>query len=104
MKILILRYVTCMRHHRLLLPLLLTVTGSAWADSGQSSQGSATAALELRRTQLREALKRPVERVPAVKAQAAESEIEQHRLSAEERANLRLQLRQQRAPEVAERR
>jgi hypothetical protein len=92
----ILRYVRCMKHSRLF-PAILLLCVDAWAQPAPNAEGAATQRpLEQRRAELREALKSSRGQEIAAKAQTPNGVPEKRHLSAQERSDLRQQLRQQR--------
>ncbi len=93
--VLILRYVMRMKQQKLFLALVLWVGAASWVHADQGHAEAAPSAQERRRAELREALKRPAEREGAANAKTPEGAGEPRRLSAQERADLRQQLRAQ---------
>ena len=75
--------------------LIALVSGSALAQQQADRSGAAKSEQELRRAQLRLLLATPRVRDAKEKEQALESEMQERRLSAQERADLRQLLRQQ---------
>jgi hypothetical protein len=91
-----------MKLFRFLLPLFLSMP-AAWAQTAAAGDGVAQTGMEQRRSELRSALKTPRGRdAPDPQAMLANSP-QPRQLSAQERADLRQQLRQQRRSDKVER-
>lgn len=76
-------------------PLFAVVVGAAWAQPQADRNVAAKTAQEQRRAQLRLILSTPRVREAQEKEQALESEMLERHLSAQEKVDMRQQLRQQ---------
>ncbi len=85
----------------LLFPVLV---GAAWAQPQADRNGASKTAQEQRRAELRLILSTPRVKEAQEKEQALESEMLERHLSAQEKADLRQQLRQQQRAAKGERR
>lgn len=85
-------------------PLFAALAGAAWAQPQADRNVDSKTVQEQRRAQLRLILSTPRVREAQEKEQALESEMQERHLSAQEKADLRQQLRQQQRDAKGERR